>query len=155
MQCPPSYDILCFVEPTVEHSFMAHDLECIVLSMVCLGGRGGVTRHISISGYLHLRDIDSEICYVRFSSSSVYKPQGISKSVQNSYANCVVSSGIWSSLTAVLLKVQFFWDLTPCPWTISSRRFEGWQCLHLQTQVVKVFAVMSQSWWLNFCNYMK
>lgn len=35
--CPPSYDILFFLEPPVEHSFMVHDAECIVLSMMCLG----------------------------------------------------------------------------------------------------------------------
>jgi hypothetical protein len=41
MPFPPLYDIIFFLEPPVEHSFMAHDAECTVLSMLCLEGNGG------------------------------------------------------------------------------------------------------------------
>jgi len=29
-------------------------------------------------------------------------------------------------LTALLLKLQVFWDVTRCSWVISSGRVEGW-----------------------------
>jgi hypothetical protein len=36
-------------------------------------------------------------------------------------------------LTAVLQKIQFFWDVTLCS-CVSSSTFDRWQCLHLQGQ---------------------
>jgi hypothetical protein len=43
-----------------------------------------------------------------------------------------VSQRVLEVLTAVLLKIQVFWDVTLCPWLSSSRSFEG---LHLQGEV--------------------
>jgi hypothetical protein len=91
--CPPLYDIIFFLEPPVEHSFMAHGDECTVLSMMCLRrneGGGGGTKHIDISGYLHIGNIDSETCYVRLPSLFFHKPQGIWKCIHSLYTTCGV-----------------------------------------------------------------
>lgn len=42
MPCPPSYDILFFLQPLVEHGFVVHDVEYTVLSTMCLGGGGNM-----------------------------------------------------------------------------------------------------------------
>ena len=42
-------------------------------------------------------------------------------------------------LTAVLLKIQAFWDVTPCQPVKMYQRFEGSWCLHLQDLLVHHF----------------
>jgi hypothetical protein len=40
-------------------------------------------------------------------------------------------------LTAELLKIPFFWDVTLCRWVNSFRRFEGCYCLRSQRHAVQ------------------
>jgi hypothetical protein len=68
---------------------------------------GGVTSYISISGYLHLCNIDSETCYVRLFSLSFYKPQGI----WNPYTAC-----IQPVVGFEVVKIHVFWDWMLCLW---------------------------------------
>jgi len=47
----------------------------------------------------------------------------------------VVYSATFQALTAVLLKIRFFWDVKPCRLVNVYRHFEPQYCLHLQGPV--------------------
>ena len=54
-------------------------------------------------------------------------------------------------LSAVLLKIQAFWDVTPCRPVKMYRRFEVSYCLHLQDLLVHQFPWTGWPWRLRHC----
>jgi hypothetical protein len=52
-------------------------------------------------------------------------------------------------LTAVVMKIQVFWNVTPCRGVNSYRRFGGAQCLYFRRQTVQIDTPMSLLGLLN------